>query len=89
MQKKVASKLQESTKTIEKSMQQHQIEVQQEPARLQDKLHTEIGKIKQWKMNLDQDIQNKQLKLNEKEKLVEKYRTEIKNLQVILNLEIL
>lgn len=82
MQKKVASKLQESTKTIEKSMQQHQIEVQQEPARLQDKLHTEIGKIKQWKMNLDQDIQNKQLKLNEKEKLVEKYRTEIKNLQL-------
>jgi len=107
MQQKVASKLQESARTVERSMQKQQqqqpvekalrtaqpaeqqteavpTQLQHEPAKLQDKLHSEIDKIKQWKLSLDQQMRSKQQALDEKERQLERYRTDIRNLQLRL-----
>jgi len=87
IQNKVASCLQESTKNLQRMQQQQQQTVQQQQhqnsnVNLKDKLHDEIGKIKQWKLTLDQEITEYQQKLSEKEGLLEKNRTETKDLQL-------
>jgi len=49
---------------------------------LKEKLHSEIDKIKHWKLSLDQEIVEYKQKLGEKEELLEKNRTEAKGLQL-------
>ncbi|MEN2499308.1 MAG: Synaptonemal complex protein 1 [Marteilia pararefringens] len=53
----------------------------QDPLRLKDKLSNQIDKIKQWKIGLEQEIGEKDMKLSEKEKNLSKTRTELKDLQ--------